>query len=87
MSAGTSKGGEVQPSRSRAALISSAPRGEPWAFSVPALVGAPKPMVVRQAIRVGRSEALRLGDGGSDRVGIVAVDPARVPAAASKRFT
>ena len=56
ISAGTSKGGDVQPSRSRAPLISSAPSGEPWPLSVPALVGAPNPMVVRQAIRLGRSD-------------------------------
>ena len=56
-SAGMSKAGAGQPSLSRAPLISSAPSGEPWLFSVPALVGAPKPMVVRQAISDGRSEA------------------------------
>ena len=49
-------------SRSRAPLISSAPSGEPWLFSVPALLGAPKPMVVRQAISDGRVGGLRRGD-------------------------
>ncbi len=55
-SAGMAKAGSAQPSRSRAPLISSLPRGEPWDFSVPALLGAPKPMVVRQAISDGRSQ-------------------------------
>ncbi len=81
MSAGTSKGGQFQPSRSRAPLISSAPSGEPWAFSLPALVGAPKPMTVRQAIRLGRSDACAWRDRGGDRLGVVAVDPPRIPAA------
>jgi hypothetical protein len=40
------------------AAISSAPSGEPCALLVPALVGAPKPMVVLQAIKVGLSERL-----------------------------
>ncbi len=70
----------IQPSLSRAPLISSAPSGEPWHFSVPALVGAPKPIMVRQAISDGRSERLRLLDRGRDRVGIVAVDAGRRPA-------
>src|SRR5919198_167825 len=39
-----------------APLISSLPSGEPWDFSVPALLGAPKPIVVRQAISEGRSQ-------------------------------
>ena len=67
----------VQPSFSRAPSISSAPSGEPCALAVPALVGAPKPMVVWQAISVGRSDALRLLDRGGDRVRIVAVDARR----------
>ena len=50
----------VQPSFSRAPLISSAPSGEPCADALPALVGAPKPMVVLQAISTGLSDALRL---------------------------
>ena len=56
MSAGTSNGGDVQPSFSRAPLTSSGPSGEPCDFSLPALVGAPKPITVRQAIRLGRSD-------------------------------
>ena len=57
MSSGMTKGGYSQPSRSRAPLISSAPSGLPWAAAVPALVGAPNAMIVRQAIRLGRSLA------------------------------
>ena len=57
MSAGISNGACVQPSFSRAPLISSAPSGEPCADALPALLGAPKPMVVLQAIITGRSEA------------------------------
>src|SRR5665647_2428903 len=56
ISAGTSNGAAVQPSASRAPLISSAPSGEPCEDDLPALVGAPKPMVVLQAIMVGRSD-------------------------------
>ena len=41
MSSGTSKGGWLQPSASRAPAISSAPRGAPWLAALPALVGAP----------------------------------------------
>ncbi len=58
----------------------SAPSGEPCTFSVPALVGAPKPMMVRQAIRDGRSEVLGGGDGRGHGFGLVAVDAAGVPA-------
>ena len=54
---------------------------------LPALVGAPKPMVVLQAISVGRSDVLRLLDRGRDRLRIVAVDararPSRRPRSAS----
>ncbi len=56
MSAGITKGGESQSSALRAPAISSAPSGEPCAALVPALVGAPKPMVVLEAISVGRSD-------------------------------
>ncbi len=55
MSSGTTKGGNGQPSRSRAPAISAAPSAEPCAAAVPALVGAPKAMVVRQAMSEGRS--------------------------------
>ena len=41
---------------SPAASISAAPSGAPWEEAVPALVGAEKPMMVRQAM----SEGLRL---------------------------
>src|SRR5476649_2370941 len=57
MSAGISNGAEVQPNALRAPAISSAPKGEPCDDDLPALVGAPKPMVVLQAISTGRSEA------------------------------
>src|SRR6185369_7646476 len=55
-SAGTSNGGYSQPKNSRAPAMSAAPSGEPCALLVPALVGAPQPMVVLAAISVGRSE-------------------------------
>jgi hypothetical protein len=38
------------------AAISSSPSGEPWHLDVPHLVGAPKPILVLQAIRVGLSD-------------------------------
>ena len=50
---GISKGLCVQPSCSRAALISSAPSGAPCAPEVPCLAGEPYPIMVRQAIRTG----------------------------------
>src|ERR1039457_7377101 len=56
MSGGMSNGAWLQPSFSRAPLISSAPSGEPCDDALPALVGAPKPMVVLHAIITGRSE-------------------------------
>ena len=49
------KGGWSQPRILRAPAISSSPGASLWAFCVPALVGKPKPMMVRQAIIVGRS--------------------------------
>ena len=55
-SAGISNGAYGQPSFSRAPLISSAPSAEPCDDALPALVGAPKPMVVLQAIMVGLSD-------------------------------
>jgi len=55
MSAGTSNGGEVQPSRLRAPLISSPERRAVGLFAA-RLAGRPKPMTVRQAIRLGRSD-------------------------------
>ncbi len=51
--AGISNGGECQPSSWRAPAISSAPGASLCAFWVPARVGKPKPMMVRQAISVG----------------------------------
>ena len=55
-SAGTSNGGRSQPKNLRAPAISSAPSGEPCALFVPALVGAPQPIVVLAAMSVGRSD-------------------------------
>ncbi len=42
-----------QPSACLRRCASSAPSGAPCAAAVPALLGAPKPMIVRQAIRLG----------------------------------
>src|SRR5664279_3349586 len=56
MSAGISNGAWLQPSVERAPLISSAPSGEPCDEALPALLGAPKPMVVLQAIITGLLE-------------------------------
>ncbi len=52
-SAGMVNGGSVQPSAAFAPAASVAPSAEPCTAAVPALVGAPKPMMVRQAISVG----------------------------------
>ena len=49
-------------------------------FRVPALVGAPKPIVVRQAIRLGRSEICACSIAAAIGFGIVAVDARRRPA-------
>ena len=57
-SVGIWNGASLQPSFSRAPLISSAPSGEPCELDLPALVGAPKPIVVLQAIIDGLSEVL-----------------------------
>jgi hypothetical protein len=57
MGCGTSKGAAVQPIAAFAPASSSPPNGSPCAFDVPAFFGAPKPIVVRQAMRLGRSEA------------------------------
>ena len=56
---GTSNGPWLQPSFSRAPATSSLPSGEPCVAAVPALVGAPKPMIVLQAIIEGLSVTLR----------------------------
>ena len=80
MAAGISKAGALQPSFCRAAAISSAPSGEPWLFAVPALVGAPKPMMVRQAISDGRSDFFAASMRRGDRRRIVAVDALCRPA-------
>ena len=58
-SSGTSKGGCFQPIASRAPATSSAPSGAPCVAAVPALVGAPHPMVVRQQRRLGRAGSAR----------------------------
>src|SRR5262245_34082088 len=52
ISAGNSNGGRSQPKNLRAPAISSAPSGEPCALAVPALVGAPQPIVVLAAMSV-----------------------------------
>jgi len=52
-SSGTVNGGAVQPSNCFAAAASAGPSGEPCVPAVPALVGAPRPMMVRQAMSVG----------------------------------
>ena len=86
-SAGMTKAGSGQPSRSRAPLISSAPSGEPWLFSVPALLGAPKPMVVRQAISDGRAEACAAAMALAIASGSCPSTRLAAQPAASKRFT
>jgi hypothetical protein len=53
MSSGTVKGGAVQPSNRLAPAASSDPRAAPCTAAVPALVGAPRPITVLHAIRVG----------------------------------
>ena len=87
MSAGTTKAGSGQPSLSRAPLISSAPSGEPWHFSVPALLGAPNPMVVRHAIRDGRSDACACSIAPATASGSCPSTRVAAQPAASKRFT
>ena len=74
------------PSRAARAppAISSAPSGAPCAAAVPALVGAPKAMIVRQAIRLGRSLSLGAPDRGGDRVGDPGRRPARPPSHAPR---
>ena len=75
---------ERRRSPSRAArvapAISSAPSGAPCAAAVPALVGAPNAMIVRQAISDWAVAQLRAPDRGGDGVGVVAVDPLGCPA-------
>ena len=53
ISAGTSNGADVQPSFLRAPAISSAPRASRAISPMPAFFGAPKPIVVLQAISDG----------------------------------
>ena len=57
ISFGMMKGAWDQPSASRAAATSSAPSGAPCEAAVPALVGAPSAMVVRQETSDGRGSA------------------------------
>jgi len=52
-SSGMENGGSVQCSSAFAPAASASPSGEPCAAPVPAFSGAPKPMMVRQAISVG----------------------------------
>ena len=74
MSAGTSKADSPSRRVLRAPAISSAPSGEPCALLVPALVGAPKPIVVLQAISVGRSDVRAASMRDGDRFRVMAVD-------------
>ena len=87
MSAGISNGGEVQPSFCAGAGDLLGAERRAVAFSVPPLVGAPKPMVVRQAIIDGRSDFRAASMRRRDRRRIVAVDarwrPSRRPRSAS----
>ena len=79
-SAGTSKGALVQPSLSRAPLISSAPSGSPCVEALPCLVRravADDGLAGDQRRPVGAARAL---DRDGDRSRIVAVDPDRAPA-------
>ena len=55
-SSGMTKGSASQLRCLRVAAISSAPSGEPCTLWVPALFGAPKPIVVLAAMKVGRSD-------------------------------
>src|SRR6185437_15917614 len=87
ISAGISNGAWFQLSFSRAPLISSAPSGEPCAEALPDLVGAPKPMMVLQAIRTGRSEFCAFAIADAIACGSwPSIREASQPAA-SKRFT
>ena len=81
MSSGTTNGaGQAQCAFLRAPATSSAPCGSPCALGVPALVGAPKPMVVLQAISVGLSDFCAAWIAAAIAFGIVAVDVLGVPA-------
>ena len=79
-SSGMTKGGHSQFSALRAPAISSLPSGEPCTALVPALVGAPKPMVVLRGDQRRLVGLVRGLDGGRDGVRIVAVDVEGVPA-------
>ena len=52
-SSGTVNGGSCQSSAALAPAASSGPSGEPCTAAVPALCGAPSPMMVRHTISVG----------------------------------
>ena len=71
----------------RAPATSAAPGASPCALLVPALVGKPKPIVVLQAIIVGRSDVLRGADGVEDRVGSCPSIRLAFQPADSKRIT
>ncbi len=86
-SAGTSNGASDQPSALRAPVISSAPSGEPCDEALPALVGAPKPMVVRQAIIDGRSDVCAASSAAAIASGSWPSMRLAFQPAASKRFT
>ena len=56
ISAGISNGAYFHSSASRVRAISSLPSGAPWLDSLPALLGDPNPIVVRQQISTGFSD-------------------------------
>src|SRR5476651_429907 len=87
VSAGISNGAWVQPSVERAPLISSAPKGEPCDDALPALLGAPKPMVVLQAIITGLSDDCAFSSAAVIAAGSCPSTREAVQPAASKRLT
>jgi hypothetical protein len=77
---GITNGRESHPRILRAPAISSSPGASLCAFSVPALVGIPKPMIVLQAIKDGLSVMSRAAVMGvTDCIRVVPVDLLDVP--------
>ena len=54
---GTLNGGWSQPASCLASASTSSPSGEPCAFAVPSMPGAPWPITVRTAMKLGRGSA------------------------------